>query len=208
MSEFSIRRLILVTGPSAVGKSSFLKDPLSFLGSGQLPLGFQDLVDTFEDFKLINEYTPPSAGARLDTLCMHIDLSHPLRELKVQPNSRDALFDLLNADLFQSWEELLKYMDCAEEVQVVTLFVKRPEHFRRFVYGRKMAIGIEKIKTALVAWLGDSEHGSILHRRYYSAWLQFLQQFSHVQHTVIDANGKKYSIHSDHWLREQLARAY
>ncbi|PQJ28590.1 hypothetical protein BSZ32_08795 [Rubritalea profundi] len=70
---------------------------------------------------------------------------------------------------FSGWNELASYSERASEIHVITFFVRREQHFRRWI-GRVLKVNPDgALKRTVAAANGDSSNLSELHREVYSA---------------------------------------
>lgn len=202
-----IDRLIIFAGPSGSGKTSFLKNPLTNLGSENLPpsiADFHTLAPKHRNIMGLWKVKKP----RLKNLCLHVDLTQPTRWLPPTPRSREALLDSICPQMFSDWQELACYSERASEIHVITFFVRREENFRRWT-GRVLKTNPNGgLKRALVAVNGDSTNRSELHRKVYSAWQDFIEVLSPISSHIIDGNGESYSFLSQAEYETEISTGY
>lgn len=202
-----IDRLIIFAGPSGSGKSSFLEKPETRLSPETLPVElheFYELAKNHETVKAMKNRTE----SRSDKLCLHVDLTNPVRWIKSQPETRDDLLEELIPEMFQKWEELNTYLKNSKVIHLVTFFVRREEHFLRWT-GRALKSDPEgKFIRRVAAVNGDSSKGSELHRAVYRSWIEFIEGFKLESEHILDGNGETYSFMKQEDFQAELKLGY
>lgn len=186
-----INRLIIFAAPSGSGKTSFLKEPKARLSLENVPSPIADFhklaPKNINIMGLIMAWRP-----MFTNLCLHVDLTQPIRWLAPSPSSRENLLAAIQPQMFSNWKELVSYSTRASEIHVITLFVRREEHFRRWT-GRALNQdpkgGFNRVVTTVN---GDNTNGSELHRKVYRSWQDFVEVLSPQSSHILDGNGSSY----------------
>jgi hypothetical protein len=204
----AIGRLIIVAGQTGAGKTTFLERPHTFLSQDDLPGELADLFGLAKAHEGIM-HLAKRKEEHFDSLCLHVDITNAVRRIVTEPKSREELLAAINPAIFSSWRELSEYMKSASRLDIITLFVRREEHFRRFVFGKKLRNAPDKkILTRLAAVVGDTDNKSELHRKVYSAWIEFTRGTRCRSHYFLDGQGDKYAFMSEKAIREELRDGY
>ncbi len=200
----SIGRLLVVAGHSGSGKTTFLHDSVRYLNVTSYPLNLEDFHNLTKDHIEVMRLGLLKKK-RYENLCLHVDLSNPVRWHQPSPRSHTELKDLICPEMYENWEELDQYMRQAEYLDIVTFFVRREVHFSRIVYDKNLrdSNGKRKIDSIIAAVCGDSTDNSSIHRQVYRAWIEYAASFESRSMAVIDANGDEYRfMEESEFLRE------
>jgi hypothetical protein len=202
-----IKRLILFAGPSGSGKTTFLNNPESFMPRTGLPELITDLFELAPHHRTIMDLKNEKR-ASFENLCLHVDLSHPIRQLNGNIFTIAELKHNLTAMMYQDWPELIRYIRSASEVQVVTFFVRREQHFLRWASRalEKYPKGYYEIPLATVN--GDSSGHSELHRRVYLAWEEFIFSQRVSSKFTISGNDSQYEFIEESKYHQELQSGY
>ena len=187
-----IKRLVILAAPSGGGKSTFLDNSESMLDASRLPTelsDFHDLAKTHVTIRGLRSDRTPG----FDDLCMHVDLSRPIRKLDRFASNRDQLLAKLTPRLYSEWNELAAYTQRAEEVHVLTMFVRRKTHCQRWMERAKQRKNVRKLSTALNLINSDLSNGSELHRAAYDAWRRFVASIDADSNHIVDADTDRYT---------------
>ena len=205
--EGDINRLLIFAGHSGSGKTSFLNTPSARLSVDLVPSEIDDLHELAPlHANVMNLKDNPSAC--LDRLCLHVDLSRPTRQLRPIPKTRSELLERIGPEIFSSWRQLKSYCDRASEVHVITLFVRREAHFRRWAeYNMRKDVRWGFRRTALLL-NGDTTNHCELHRSIYSAWEEFVQSLVPRSLHVIDGDKETSSFMDPEDYRRELKTGY
>ena len=68
-----------------------------------------------------------SASRRYDNLCLHVDITQPIRWKRPRPKSRRALLRILGPELFSEWPQFVQYTNVATTIDLITFFVRRED---------------------------------------------------------------------------------
>ena len=201
-------RLLLLAGPSGCGKSTFLQRPRDYLAPSALLPHLRDLYTLAETHVDITKLGAQPAQ-HYEQLCLHVDITQPVRWHRPLARSRQELLSLLQPDLFRHWQQLQRYLREASEVDVITLFVRRKVHFSRWIFDKGLAHqNVGKERQEVIAIYGDSGDDSVLHRRLYQAWHAYLTGLPIRSSTVLDANGASYHVLEERDFTRQLRAGY
>lgn len=187
----AVRRLVLFAGPSGSGKTSFLKSPDSYLSAAGVPdtLGILRAENPRHVALMSLSF---GGGQVLSDLVVHVDLSVGLRRIENHPTTTEELLETLEPSLFANWPRLQKVIARSQTIDVVTLFVRREQHFQRWSR-RTLAIenkrGVNKFVVALNA---DPANSSELHRRFYRAWHDWVVSIEPNSLSVLDGTYDPY----------------
>jgi len=202
-----IGRLIIFAAPSGAGKTSFLNNPKALLTTDALPAQISDLYDLAPKHKNIM-HLKKNSRPNFEQLCMHVDLTQPIRRLKPTPNSREQLLSAIEPRIFSEWRELKSYTERASEIHVITLFVRREEHFRRWTNRALKKNPTSWLRKTMTIVNGDSTNESELHRKVYRSWQDFVKTMSARSCHIIDGNGANYSFLSQCKYESEINTAY
>lgn len=183
--------LLLLAAPSAAGKSTFLHNPGRYLPHESLPAelrGLHELAGSHRPIMTLAE----SVESSFPRLCVHVDLSQPLRRLAPRPGSREELLDRITPELFSGWPELEACLRCARQIHVVTLFVRREEHLRRWLQRGGQISQQFSPQDLPASILCDATRQSELHRRYYHAWHDYARSLPARSYFILDAESDCY----------------
>ena len=186
----AIKRLVIIAAPSGAGKSTFLDNSTTML-SGKLPAELHDLHELATEHHTIRDLRRVRQRS-FENLCMHVDLSRPVRKLKRRAGNRDDLLASLTPRLYENWKELNVYMQRATEVHIATMFVRREEHYRRLLERYQRKGSTRKWNAAVELVSRDAANNSELHRKAYDAWRRFLTDVDTCSNHIIDANTNRY----------------
>ncbi len=189
----SIGRLLVVAGHSGAGKTTFLKNSPQYLTD----FGQQLHLDDFHELasKHINTIRLSNYDVdRFENLCLHVDLSQPIRWYRPGPKNRTDLVRIISPKMYERWLALNHYLRKAETLDIVTYFVRRDIHFARWIYDKGLAKndGAGRVRRVITAVCGDSTDDSALHRGVYQAWMGYVETLRARSNTVIDANTSEY----------------
>ncbi len=200
----SIGRLVVIAGPSGAGKSSFLNNPLRYLEPESYPVGLQPF-HTFSERHIDVDKLRTFRKPWFDTLCLHVDLFQPVRRCEESINSYGDFCEWLTPEMYRQWGSLHQYVQQAEQLDIVTFFVRREVNFSRLVYDKGLATDSDggRMLRRIAAICGDSRDASRLHRQVYQAWYQYASQLISYSSSVLDANADEYRfITTDTFLAE------
>ena len=205
--EGEIDRLLVFAGQSGSGKTTFLENPEERLSSDQLPdeiADFHELGQEHIDLMYLHKLDQK----KFDQVCIHVDLTNPVRWLDSRPNNRDKLLAEIEPSMFSRWHELENCLNRASEIHFITFFVRREENFRRWVSRGLMGDPDSVFLKRVVAVNGDVTNHSELHRQVYRAWHGFEQNFSAKSRHIIDGNSTTYSFLSESDYENEINGAY
>ena len=204
----AVGRLLIVAGQTGAGKTTFLERPETFLRQEDLPEELADLFDLARTHEGIM-HLARRKEAHFDSLCLHVDITNAVRWIMTEPRSREELLASIDPAIFSSWVQLSECIRHASPVDIITLFVRREEHFRRFVYGKKLRdTPNKKLLTRLAAVVGDSDNKAEVHRKVYAAWIEFTRGIRCRSHSYLDGHGDRYTFISEKAIREELSGGY
>ena len=178
--------LLLLAAPSAAGKSTFLRNPDRYLPRESLPAalrGLHELAGSHRGVMTLAE----SAESSFTRLCVHVDLSQPLHRVNPRPASREELLERVTPALFSNWPELDACLRCARQIHVVTLFVRREEHLRRWLQRGGQISQLFSPQDLAASILCDATRQAELHRRYYYAWHDHARSLPARSYSILDA---------------------
>jgi len=189
----SIGRLLVVAGHSGSGKTTFLRDSQRYLNVTNYPPHLEDFHDLAVDHINIGGLKKYDE-THFKNLCLHVDLSMPIRRSRPGPQNRAELEDLICPAMYKSWSILNQYLIQAEHIDIVTYFVRREVHFSRWIYNKSIrdTNGEGGVRNVLAAVGGDSTDNSGLHRKVYRAWIEYVEMLECRSMAVIDANKDEY----------------
>ncbi len=202
-----IGRLVIFAGPSGSGKTEFLKKPSDRLRSDNTPppiADFHSLAVRHTNIMDLRKVTK----LRLENLCMHVDLTQPIRWLSQPPRNRKNLLNSIEPQMFSDWKELTNYCERASEIHVITFFVRREEHFRRWTGRALQKDPNGNLRRTVTAVNGDSSNQSELHRKVYSAWRDFVKMLTPQSNQVINGNEETYSFLSNEEFEAEINTGY
>jgi hypothetical protein len=204
--EGTIDKLVVLASQTGAGKTTFQKNPGRYLSKEDLP---GDISDFFELSRshLTLASLEATSKKHFNQLCLHVDLSRPIRNLEPAPKTRDDFVESISSECFEQWESLNRILKQSSETYFVTYFVDREEHFRRWMFNRALGRNSNSRTNKLVAAvIGDSTHNSELHRLLYRRWVDFIVSGKHHGHFVIDASTDKYSFIDHQEFLENLQK--
>ena len=204
MFKGSIGRLLVVAGPSGSGKTTFLHDSARYLNVTSYPPDLEDFHDVTKDHIEVMRLGSLKEK-RYENLCLHVDLTNPIRWCQPRPQSHTELEDFICPEMYENWEELNQYLRQAEQLDIVTYFVSREVHFSRLFYNKNLRNfnGIRKIDSIIAAVASDSTDNSSIHRKVYRAWIEYATSLESRSMNVIDANTDEYKfIEESEFLRQ------
>jgi len=189
----SIGRLLVVASHSGAGKTTFLDNSRQYLDTTNYPPHLEDFHDLTRNHINVTDIVNYKE-ARFENLCLHVDLSMPIRRHQPRPKNHNELKNLISPTLYERWPDLNQYMRQAEHVDIVIYFVRRDIHFTRWLYDRSLRKNHNRglLMSVVTAVLGDSTDNWGLHRQVYRAWLEYAKGLESRSMAVIDANADKY----------------
>ena len=134
--------VLLVAGPTGIGKYTFLAYAADFWPPSRRPFPYSELYNTVEGVRGARGFClrADDIGAGV---VVHVDLCTPVRALK--PSTREELLSALTAPLFADWYDLRQNVSNARTVEVVTLYL-RPD-LLRMEYARNFKTVLPEIET-------------------------------------------------------------
>jgi len=200
-----IGHLILVSGTTASGETTFLDNPQIRLDVKDLPPELSQL------FELAKSRTDPWAAdrrreSRIETILMGVDISSPLRGFTGEELTREKVFAKINPNLFHAGLDNL--MSRAERLDIIHMSVRREENLRRRM-NRMMLVGEpECVSPSVLFCLTDATDDSALHRALNRKWIAFCEGYDASCIHVLEANGSRYSFISREAYVNELEQGY
>ena len=186
----AFRRLLIVAGPPACGKSSFLSATEEYLTDSSVPADIR--ADLLSGRRLGVSALPEYVGPPDPCVCLHMDLMQPFHGQGLY-TSKD-LRSAFSPGAFQEWG-LLECMRRAEEISFLTLCLGRKELFRRW-FDRSIASGHTRLSARMVALYGDESEDAATLRALYTAWADYISGFPVRLHCGLGVSQKRYLYHS------------
>lgn len=194
----SIDRLIVLAGPRACGKSTFLSNPSQFIDESNLPDVFAGLP-RLGPKQLTIQRLARRRMIRRKTLWLHIDLITPIAGWPVQGS--DTLCRKLSRSIFEEWPEL-QLIRAARELHFVSMYVSRARLFDRWLKRTVTQPKATALKN-LVNIYGNSDHDDELYHHLMAAWWHYTSSYTDASHWVLHADSKKYE-----WIRMREPNAF
>lgn len=202
-----IERLLIFAAPSGSGKTTFLNAPEERLAENTIPQCLSGFYDMARNHRTVMKMKHASKPV-FDNLCIHVDLTNPIRWMKPRPKRRDKLLERIGPKLFDDWKALKTYATRASTLDVVTFFVRREEHFRRWTGRALQQAPGGQLRVIVTTVNGDSTRNSELHRRVYHAWYEFANALHPRSFNVIDGNGETYQFISPSQFKSEIDNGY
>ncbi|MEM0968278.1 MAG: hypothetical protein AAGJ31_02915 [Verrucomicrobiota bacterium] len=181
----------VVAGPGGCGKTEFLEDPLKRISETALPDELKDIVHEGKRAMQLKNVWETKEGLPSE-LWIHVDFFNAVGKWRLKTS--DLLEDL-QAGLVGRWDRL-SVLSEAEELHIVTLFVKREVTFRRFI-DRHISEGKnpETIGTRRANVYGPDEVSEKLYSAMYDSWYAFTESLNAKSYWTVDGSEDQYFLH-------------
>ena len=188
-----VKRIILFSGATGSGKTTFLKNPYKFLRKECFPKCLSDFgklakkpIDAFELFRDGKLYK--------DEFVLHLSIQRPIVLHGRKNFSLGDLPELITPTLYSEWDEPCgpqQILNAVKRLDVVIFYVRRENNFARWI-DRQLRLAVNGVvNTRVAAVLGDSSNHDALHRKLYRSWLDHVEGLYPDSISVIDATNEK-----------------